>query len=273
MPGKGSYGPGGKWIHDRAHRIMQGESGTTSQYGEKRGKQVAYAIATQQAHKMGRTPKKKGGYGTIAGRVAAKKKFDRPRKEYRKTAASLKVRQALGILKSRSGRRPVRVATLLKKASQSGADLRLPVMGGTKFPTNDSLSQSKQKLREHQNVGRPKMIQPVMQPVTGVSMPKLSSEYAADPLVQYLRKTAAPQKDGPVEDNKEKMITGPEEKPLVSADPQESPRGDKTHNEWRSMLEEHFANRPGITGKYKDHEYPYKPGVVDRVLGEHGVKG
>ena len=62
--------------------------------------------------------------------------------------------------KSREGRRSIRVEKLLKKASQSGADLRLPVMGGTKFPTQDSIAPAKQKLRETQNVGNPKPVRP-----------------------------------------------------------------------------------------------------------------
>ena len=75
MPGQGSYGPGGKWIHDRAHRIMESSPETP--------KSVAYATATQQAHKVGKSPK---GFRTSEGVAAAKVKFDRPKKEYQKTA-------------------------------------------------------------------------------------------------------------------------------------------------------------------------------------------
>lgn len=75
MPGPGSYGPGGKWIHDRAHRIME-ESPETP-------KSMAYAIATQQGHKVGKSPK---GFRTSEGVATAKAKFDRPKKEYQKTA-------------------------------------------------------------------------------------------------------------------------------------------------------------------------------------------
>lgn len=75
MPGRGSYGPGGKWIHDRAHRIMEESPGTP--------KSVAYATATQQGHKVGKSPK---GFRTPEGVAMAKAKFDRPKKEYQKTA-------------------------------------------------------------------------------------------------------------------------------------------------------------------------------------------
>lgn len=77
MPGRGSYGPAGKWIHDRAHRIMS-ESPETP-------KGMAYAIATQQGHKVGKSPK---GFRTPEGVATAKAKFSLPKKEYRKTAGA-----------------------------------------------------------------------------------------------------------------------------------------------------------------------------------------
>lgn len=75
MPGRGSYGPAGKWIHNRAHRIME-ESPDID-------KSVAYATATQQAHKVGKSPK---GFRTAEGVREAKKKYELPKKEYQKTA-------------------------------------------------------------------------------------------------------------------------------------------------------------------------------------------
>ena len=81
MPG--DYGPAGKWVHDRAHRIMR-EGETGEQYGGKKGKSVAYAIAVQQAHKLGKSPK---GFKTQTGVRVAKRKFDLPKKEYQKTAS------------------------------------------------------------------------------------------------------------------------------------------------------------------------------------------
>lgn len=75
MPGQGSYGPAGKWIHDRAHRIMEDSPDTD--------KSVAYATATQQAHKVGKSPK---GFRTSEGVREAKQKYTLPKKEYQKTA-------------------------------------------------------------------------------------------------------------------------------------------------------------------------------------------
>jgi hypothetical protein len=46
-------------------------------------KSVAYATATQQAHKVGKSPKK---FRTRLGVAMAKAKFDKPKKEYKKTA-------------------------------------------------------------------------------------------------------------------------------------------------------------------------------------------
>lgn len=84
MPGRGSYGPAGKWIHDRAHGIMdKRKSDLIERYGEKKGKSIAYALATQQAHKVKKSPK---GFRTSTGVRVAKAKLDRPLKEYKKTA-------------------------------------------------------------------------------------------------------------------------------------------------------------------------------------------
>jgi hypothetical protein len=85
MPGRGSYGSGGKWIHDRANSLMDGrkKGSLIERYGEKRGKSIAYAIATQQAHKVGKSPKK---HRTAEGVRTAKRKFGKPMKEYQKTA-------------------------------------------------------------------------------------------------------------------------------------------------------------------------------------------
>jgi len=46
-------------------------------------KSESFAIATQQAHAAGKSPK---GYGTVAGRREAKQKYDEPKREYVQTA-------------------------------------------------------------------------------------------------------------------------------------------------------------------------------------------
>lgn len=69
MPGRH---PQGKWIRDRAERIKEE---TEEQYGKEKGERVAYAVATQQAHAKGKSPK---GYGTRKGREKAKRKHDEP---------------------------------------------------------------------------------------------------------------------------------------------------------------------------------------------------
>ena len=75
------------WIHDRAERIR----GKNPEMPEG----MSYALATQQAHKIGKSPKtfksketgKKERFGTPLGRAIAKAKFDKPKKEYKKTAS------------------------------------------------------------------------------------------------------------------------------------------------------------------------------------------
>lgn len=92
-----SYGPGGRWIHDRAHRIMQ--EGDTP-------KNVAYAIATQQGHAVGKSPK---GFRTPAGVARAKSKYDQPR-GYRKTASDKEVRMLSPDYVESIGRKQQKVA-------------------------------------------------------------------------------------------------------------------------------------------------------------------
>jgi len=80
-----------KWIHDRAMSLKPEMEKT---YGPEKAEQVAFAVATQQAHRTGKSPKtfkskvtgKKERFGTPAGRREAKQKFDKPLKEYQKTA-------------------------------------------------------------------------------------------------------------------------------------------------------------------------------------------
>jgi len=76
MPGQGSYGPGGKWIYERAKKLRS--KNPDMEEG------ASFAIATQQAHKVNKSPK---GFRTPEGVAAAKAKMTGPIKEYRKTAS------------------------------------------------------------------------------------------------------------------------------------------------------------------------------------------
>lgn len=62
------------FIHDRAQHILA--------KNPKMDKSQAFAIATQQSHALGKSPK---GYGTSKGKSKAKKKYDKP-KQYKKGA-------------------------------------------------------------------------------------------------------------------------------------------------------------------------------------------
>ncbi len=53
------------WIHERAKHILAKNKDAT--------KQMAFALATQQAHALGKSPK---GYGTEEGREKAKAKYE-----------------------------------------------------------------------------------------------------------------------------------------------------------------------------------------------------
>lgn len=64
-----------KWIHDRADHIRAKNPGMP--------KSESFAIATQQAHASGNTPK---NFGTPEGKREAKQKYDKPKSEYTQTA-------------------------------------------------------------------------------------------------------------------------------------------------------------------------------------------
>lgn len=66
--------PAGAWVKRRAHRIMS--EGDVP-------KHIAYALATQQGHKVNKTPK---DFKTEKGVREAKQKYDAPKSEYQKTA-------------------------------------------------------------------------------------------------------------------------------------------------------------------------------------------
>jgi hypothetical protein len=75
MPGRGSYGPSGKWIYTRAKKLRAKNPDMDES--------TSFAIATQQAHKVGKSPK---GFRTPEGVAMAKAKMRGPVKMYRKTA-------------------------------------------------------------------------------------------------------------------------------------------------------------------------------------------
>jgi hypothetical protein len=208
-------------------------------YGDK-GKSVAYAIATQQAHSQGKTPKKKGGYGTPEGRREAKMKYPSP-KEYRKTASRLQ-------------------RVIEKVASLAGQDLRTPFTGmNTNFPTADSTAFAANSLNQSKAVASPKPFKtPTIQsqaPTTGKAgtLPKIGAamnEYTQDPLVQYLRKQAAK-----LEDNETDMETGQEEMSLKREDPEPCP-GTVTDalNAHKKYLKDLFDHHAIAEPKYTEKE-------------------
>lgn len=211
-------------------------------------------------------------------------------KEKKKLAASSK---AAKHTKARIGKRPIRVDTLLNKESaESGADLRLPVMGGTKFPTKDSLQYSKKLLKKHMDaaeMGGPsqgiKSVVPNYSSKLDV-MPKTGADMTIenDPLVQYLRKEAQdtaertagkdwpkgapPEPKNAVESNLSDMPKGDTEKALTSEDPTPmnpafpAKEGVK---DWKSYLSTMFNNQVKKK-KCAEKDYPATTGQVDKVV-------
>jgi len=190
----------------------------------------------------------------------------------KKVAASLRLAKHV---KARIGRRPIRVDTLLKKGSAPGQDLRLPVMGGTKFPTGDSIEYAKSLLDQSQRsaeVGSAPSINRLKPPgpkikdiVPGVKgtknlMPKLGE--AMDPLVQYLAKQAQP-----VADNEDSVPKGKEVAPVAAEDPTaDSKDVSRAKSDQSDALSEYFDAKKGVRKKYEDKDHPVGTGVVDRIL-------
>lgn len=76
-----------QWIHSRAEHILAKNPSMS--------KSMAFAVATQQAHSLGKSPK---GYGTAEGRSEAKAKFNTPKDdEKRSNPGGLKSEKLAGI--------------------------------------------------------------------------------------------------------------------------------------------------------------------------------
>lgn len=140
-----------------------------------------------------------------------------------------------------------------KLASLGGQDLRKPLMGGTKLPTDDSKGAAKKRLNASSaEVG------PIMPfPKYGEPMDPVST----DPLVIFLRKEAMA-----LDDNESAMPKGDEVKPLSSEDPLPTAyMTDKVNSHIYSPTDILF-NSGKTTAKMYDKDYKPDVGAVDRVL-------
>ncbi len=263
MPGKGSYGPGGKWIHDRAKRI-QGSDGLKKRYGAD-AERVSFAIATQQAHKMGKTPKQgngpRGSYGTAEGKAVARSKMDKSRDAYRKTASAMT-----------SGKAPSEVLLARVKTaaiSATSRDNRTPFVGNTQFPTEGSKTQATQQLKSSKTVGvvgpNPSFnqlnrtnVNPGFKQAVQVPTPaqvNSVSKIANDPLIQYLqtpqgREEAQKLAKVVLETNAQSAHPSTREAPLHREDPFPSPDVvQDQENRDNDMLAQYFTNFPNESPK------------------------
>jgi hypothetical protein len=182
---------------------------------------------------------------------------------------------------TRRGKRPIRAHNLLKKASQPGQDLRLPVMGGTKFPTADSTGFAKgllDKSKSNTEAGpnpTMKSLAPTGPKIPDVvpsapgsinSMPKVGADMSIsnDPLVQYLARQAQEKRAAVMEDNENVMVDSPKEEEVTSRPP-EPPKEvvDKGVGDWKAYLAAAFDKKT-TKKKYDDKDHP--KGGVDKVL-------
>ena len=79
MPGRGSYGSGGKWIYTRAKHLRSRNPKMTER--------LSFALATQQVHKVDKSPK---SFRTEEGMDNAQTKYQGPVEAYKKTAEAKK---------------------------------------------------------------------------------------------------------------------------------------------------------------------------------------
>lgn len=204
--------------------------------------------------------------------------------DIRKAAASCRASKHT---KARQKKRPIRVETLLKKGSQSGADLRLPLMGGTKFPTQDSLAYSKKLLKKHQdNASFDGSSPSIKDTVPNYSsktdiMPKTGADMSKDPLIRYLQKQAAEStgsvgkwSKGNRKIDKAELITSSEftapkgdaEEAKTDEDPTPGNKSfpdEKGVSDWHRYMARMFSHKP--TRKFEEKDYTPKSGTVGKV--------
>lgn len=157
-----------------------------------------------------------------------------------------------------------------KSASDAGQDLRMPVMGGTKFPTNDSKQFAKKQFQmSNAEVG------PIQPSRKGAKIEDIIPKYGAakkaseamdpvlnDPLVQYLKKEAAA-----IDTNVEDMATGNAEPSVTKDCPHPTENAQEKGKDGEGFLKKIFSHDSSARSKFKDKDFEYSAGVVDRVLG------
>jgi len=133
--------------------------------------------------------------------------------------------------------------------SMGGQDLRMPILGGIKMPTDDSKKGATKLLNASQSsaevgpspapnaLAAPKA--PTMTTAPGAITTKVGEDMSNDPLMQYLQKGAME-----LEDNRKKMILGDEVPTLTREDPMPDRSAEK----------------------YLAKMHPPKPGTVDKVM-------
>lgn len=188
------------------------------------------------------------------------------------------------------------MSRLRKEASDAGQDLRTPIMGGTKFPTNDSKAYARKQFQmsnaevgpvQPSNKGAKiedlvpkfktsacKKMAPYQQtrkgrrPIRAHNLVKKADDYMdpilTDPLVRHLKKVAA---EGPVDDNLTNMPIAGREPELASDCPCPTKDMDSKGDASKKETESHFDNSGAVEDKFRDKDHPYAEGVVNRVLG------
>lgn len=131
------------WIHNRAEHLLAKNPSM--------GKSQAFAIATQQSHRLGKSPK---GYGTAGGKREAEAKYDKPKKEYVKTdnpgkLESPKMAMKVAHILFTRGRRQMEVSGFVKSGGMGTLSSSMPK--APKLPSG--VLTPEKKLKKTQDIG------------------------------------------------------------------------------------------------------------------------
>lgn len=147
--------------------------------------------------------------------------------------------------------------------SSGGQDLRMPLTGGTKMPTDDSKGSAQRSLRKSQSMAevgpapsysKLKATGPKISDMTpGVGdtnlMPKVGSmmdeKIKNDPLVRFLKEAQS------LEDNKDSMPKGTKEPEKTLADPEPTSEMKSSGADGQKVLNKLFSNTSGIRKKFE----------------------
>ena len=186
----------------------------------------------------------------------------RLRKILEKAATNKAVAQKSGYNQTRQGRRPIRVSNLLKKAEEGKGPEETPGVFKPSAAPNTNFAQ-KQLNKSTAEVG----------PLGNKTAAMESQMLKNDPLIQYLKKTAAEDEpetlispEGILADNLDNMPVGPTVEKL-KAEPVEATKEVRQEMQGAKTYLQGIFDHTNFRKKYTEKDNENRIGVVDDVLG------